>query len=249
MTSLDDEGQRLLALLVSILPRVKPRDPRTFISYKDIHAQLGLQQVRDTFGESLKAQGLTSLADWTAATSKPGITGLIIDRESLMPGKGYFTLFGMKEDDFDWWVGEIEKSKRFNWLPYLPSVMPLDSPVAVDIDVPQGRQETTIYRILRDGLLARQVKQLHNYECQICGHTIMLPGGFRYAEAHHIQPLGEPHNGPDCMENIICLCPNHHAELDYGAIALDLNKLRQADGHSVDEKFAKYHNETVWQES
>lgn len=247
--SLDDEGQRLLALLVSRLPNAVPSNPSTFISYKDVHAQLGLQQVRNKFGESLKAQGLTSLADWTAATSKPGITGLIIDRESMMPGKGYFTLFGKREDDFAWWESEIKRSKLFDWSPYLPAVSPPAPPVAVDIDVPPGRQETTIYRVLRDSLLARRVKQLHNYECQLCGHTILLPGGVRYAEAHHIQPLGEPHNGPDRMENIVCLCPNHHAELDYGARALDLGNLRQAEGHWVDEKHVKYHNEKVWRET
>lgn len=117
--ALDQTGLRLLQLLVSILPRVKPGDPRTYISYKQVHDALGLDQQGPTFGESLKAQGLNSLALWTEATSKPGITGLIIDKTTLMPGDGYFKLFSRMSEDFTWWRDEIEKSKAFDWQPYL----------------------------------------------------------------------------------------------------------------------------------
>lgn len=245
---LDTEGQKLLVLLVSRLPSVIPNDPRTFISYKDAHTALGLEQVRETFGESLKAQGLLSLAEWTAETLKPGITGLIIDRSRMMPGKGYFNLFGKMEDDFSWWAAEIERSKNFDWSLFLPTIEPPASPIAVDIEETVERQETTTYRILRDSLLARRVKMLHNYECQLCGHTILLSGGGRYAEAHHIQPLGEPHNGPDQADNIICVCPNHHAELDYGARSLELVQLRHVVDHMVGEKYVEYHNKNVHKE-
>jgi hypothetical protein len=241
---LDAEAQRLLALLVSVLPNARPEDPRSFITYKAVHTQLGLQLLGSTYGESLKVQGLTSLADWTAQTSKPAITGLIIDGTLLMPGPGYFDLFRRGRDDFAWWAGEISRSKGFNWSPYLPAAAPPSPPNAIDLASPE-RQETTVYRILRDTLLARQIKQLHNFECQICGHTILLPGGDRYAEAHHIQPLGEPHNGPDHEGNIVCVCPNHHAELDYGARSLNITTLRRATGHTVDSRYVDYHNEKV----
>lgn len=65
MPDLDEQGQRLLALLVSKLSRIVSIDPRTFVSYKDVHDELGLPQARSTYGESLKAQGLASLAHWT----------------------------------------------------------------------------------------------------------------------------------------------------------------------------------------
>jgi 5-methylcytosine-specific restriction protein A len=35
-----------------------------------------------------------------------------------------------------------------------------------------------------------------------------------------------PHNGPDVFENILVLCPNHHAEFDYGLIAIDVDDFR-----------------------
>jgi hypothetical protein len=122
---------------------------------------------------------------------------------------------------------------------------PPESPSAADIaDTPPGRVRTTTYRILRDTALARRVKQLNNHECQICGHTITLQDGSHYAEAHHIQPLGDPHHGPDIMANILCVCPNHHAELDYLIISLDFNTITCVEGHNVEQKYLDYHNKS-----
>lgn len=125
------------------------------------------------------------------------------------------------------------------------SAKPLSTCEASDLSVPD-RIETTVYRILRDTDLARQVKRMHNFECQICGHTIHLPDRSRYAEAHHIQPLGGEHKGCDDITNIMCVCPNHHAELDYGVIQITLSTLRQAKGHSIASKFVEYHNKKIY---
>ena len=108
-----------------------------------------------------------------------------------------------------------------------------------------GRVATTIYRILRDTELARRVKVLHNYECQVCGHTIKLKDGSRCSEAHHIKPLGRPHRGLDISGNILCLCPNHHAECDHGAVRLSLSSLRSVDGHEVNSSYIDYHNHKI----
>ncbi len=72
-----------------------------------------------------------------------------------------------------------------------------------------------------------------------------MPDGSRYAEGHHIQPLGTPHDGPDTAANVLCLCPNHHAACDKGAIALTMDELRKADGHDVGQEFLDYHNRIV----
>jgi hypothetical protein len=63
--TLDEQGQRLLQFLVARLPNAKANDPRTFVSYKEIHDALGLHQLGPTFGESLKLQGLNSLAAYS----------------------------------------------------------------------------------------------------------------------------------------------------------------------------------------
>ena len=84
------------------------------------------------------------------------------------------------------------------------------TPVPPDEVAPPERILVETYRILRDTELARKIKKLHKNECQLCGTTITLQDGTSYSEAHHICPLGTPHNGPDVAGNILVLCPNHH---------------------------------------
>jgi putative restriction endonuclease len=88
------------------------------------------------------------------------------------------------------------------------------------------RQEATILRIVRDTKQARSVKDLYGYRCQVCGIRLESNAG-PYAEAAHIRPLGIPHDGSDSINNLLCLCPNHHVLFDYGAfsIADDLSLL------------------------
>ena len=105
-----------------------------------------------------------------------------------------------------------------------------------------GRSECTVQRIIRDTGLARVVKELHQFRCQICGQRIALPQGGYYAEAHHIHPLGAPHDGPDVVENIMCVCPNHHAELDYLSIPIKFSELRLVSSHHVDHVYVDHHN-------
>lgn len=102
------------------------------------------------------------------------------------------------------------------------------------------------YRVLRDTELARQIKLLHRSCCQVCGHTIEIPGGKRYAEAHHVIPLGGVHRGPDTASNILILCPNHHAEMDMGLMKLDQKALRHVKGHTLSEKSIHYHNQRIF---
>ena len=202
MDELDDQGRRLLEWLVGKLDDAVPGDPRTDVSYRDAHVELGLEMRGSTDGISLQGQGLNSLADWTKATKKPGITGLIINREHLEPGPGYFKLFNKKQTDYPWWEQQIRLSKEFDWSPFLgstgeaspppapkgkasspPPPAPL-TPEASDLQ-PPPRVETTTYRVLRDSEVARRVKELHEYACQVCGHVIRLPDGKLYAEAPH----------------------------------------------------------------
>lgn len=245
-TQLDSQGQLLLSLLVRRLQGEESNVGQEFIGYKAAHIALGLAQIRETWGESLKAQGLTNLADWTASTGKPGITGLIIDTLENEPAGGYFRLFGKRPGDDAWWLNQVELSRSFDWSPYLPMTLPPEPPTAIDIDEPPERQQSITYRIIRDTLLARRVKEMHNYACQLCGHFIALADGRRYAEAHHIRPLGRPHDGPDRIENIMCLCPNHHAEMDLGFRKVDASDLRSVPGHTIDAQYLGYHNETVY---
>lgn len=104
------------------------------------------------------------------------------------------------------------------------------------------REECVIQRIVRDTGIARTVKMLHKCRCQICGERIRMPDGRYYAEAHHIRPLGK-HHGDDVIENVLCVCPNHHAALDYLAVRIDLKNLRQVRTHDLDIAAISHHND------
>ena len=123
-----------------------------------------------------------------------------------------------------------------------------DSPEIIASDIDEDSEDVrreNVSRRIRDTLMARQVKRMHNWQCQLCGETIQLPDGNRYAEAHHIKPLGSQHNGPDSRLNLMVVCPHHHTLLDFGLIPLDLQQLRNAFGHRIDPEFIEYHNTTV----
>jgi predicted restriction endonuclease len=137
-----------------------------------------------------------------------------------------------------------EALEQLNWVAHNDAAQ-IETPEASDIAPPE-RAATTVYRTLRDTALARRVKQIHNWECQICGHFIVLPDGSRYAEVHHIQPLGQPHDGKDVESNVMCVCPNHHAELDYGVRRIDVSGLRIREGHVIGPAYVDYHNGEIF---
>ena len=68
--------------------------------------------------------------------------------------------------------------------------------------------------------------------------------------------MGKNHKGPDQVNNIICLCPNHHSQFDgygfyvdpetleiKGLDGYEGKKLTVKDGHNIDKEFFKYHYE------
>jgi putative restriction endonuclease len=91
---------------------------------------------------------------------------------------------------------------------------------AVYDTVTHKRVLTSVQRLVRNTLIANTIKKMYEYKCQICGLRIETPSGY-YSEGAHIKPLGANHNGADSKSNLLCLCPNHHVMLDYGAIYID----------------------------
>tara|TARA_R110001583_G_scaffold77035_1_gene210142 strand:- start:1873 stop:2526 length:654 start_codon:yes stop_codon:yes gene_type:complete len=122
-----------------------------------------------------------------------------------------------------------------------------ESAIASDIAEPEvlepsKREEIIVTRIIRDTAMTRKIKAVHKSKCQICGETIPMSDGRGYVEAHHIRPLGRPHDGPDIPSNIIIVCPNHHAMLDLGVIKIDPENLNKAIGHDIRDESIEYHN-------
>jgi putative restriction endonuclease len=112
---------------------------------------------------------------------------------------------------------------------------------------------TTISRRIRDTAMSRALKQLYEFQCQVCGAAVPTFDGRPYAEGAHVRPLGRPHLGVDAKENILCLCPNHHVELDLGGMVIlddmsvatttTLNpfaELRWKSGHRISQANASY---------
>lgn len=128
--------------------------------------------------------------------------------------------------------------------------------VAGDAEAEQGPARRIVVqteRIVRRTAFAEQVKRLHGHRCQVCGLRLETRNGY-YSEAAHIRGLGRPHNGPDDVSNVLCLCPNHHVQFDAFVIFVDENlvvrrtrkreeigPLRQHPHHRVSQEQLKYH--------
>ena len=90
---------------------------------------------------------------------------------------------------------------------------------------PPKTQKYELIRKIRDNEKSKSLKFKYQYVCQVCRRII---GGLGegYAEVHHLRPLGGHHRGLDNWNNMLVLCPNHHAEFDYGWAAVDSNGMK-----------------------
>ena len=152
--------------------------------------------------------------------------------------------FRRLQGNFAFGLSPIPQPEFIDALTRLAGAQGAEEPTCSDQRVPD-RVPTTIQRIIRDTALSKRIKQLHESSCQLCSTVIELPGGGRYAEAHHLRPLGSPHDGPDSGQNLICVCPTCHAKLDFGVITLRRSDLRSAIGHSLAQEFLDYHNHQI----
>ncbi|WP_270886261.1 YDG/SRA domain-containing protein [Pedococcus sp. 5OH_020] len=119
-------------------------------------------------------------------------------------------------------------------------------------NVRPGRTEGVAQRIVRSTQVSDSVKKLYEHACQVCDVQLRLPVGM-YSEGAHIRGLGKPHDGPDTPDNVLCLCPNHHAQFDLGGIYIDaqfrvrdhtgatLGPLYRKSGHMVNQDHLSYH--------
>ncbi|MER7710343.1 HNH endonuclease [Streptomyces werraensis] len=118
---------------------------------------------------------------------------------------------------------------------------------------PTARRDSTSSRLVRNTLIVKQVKDMHGHACQVCGTRLQYMRR-PYSQAAHIRGLGSPHDGPDELPNLLCLCPNHHVLFDGLEIYVDvdgmvrqthggdiLGHLRRHVDHRIDEAYLQYH--------
>ena len=110
-------------------------------------------------------------------------------------------------------------------------------------------------RLKRNVKFAEQIKKLYNNTCQVCNKFLKTPmNGFGISEAAHIKAIGRPHNGPDNKANMLCLCPNHHAQFDNYSFYIEPENfeivgLDEYEGqpitkkHKINAKYFEYHKE------
>ncbi|WP_318474153.1 HNH endonuclease [Photobacterium leiognathi] len=129
---------------------------------------------------------------------------------------------------------------------------PIDSDIEdyLKQEIKPKRKSYETNKIIREQGLPLKVKELYEYKCQMCGIRLEA-GDYWYAEAAHIRALGEPHNGLDTIENILCLCPNHHKLFDIGGIYVENDltvpqlgkRLHKSEEHNLDIASIEYHRQ------
>lgn len=155
----------------------------------------------------------------------------------------------------------FETREKYLTSPFLQHGQDLHVPVGISnmpgyIQVVNGTEEDSCFDLnneiinlkrsvlvrLRNKTLVHRIKLLYENSCQLCGTKMHIRGNYYYSEVHHIKPLGDPHFGPDALDNMICVCPNHHVLLDLGAITLDNDLILRMARHSVNFEYINYHN-------
>ena len=128
----------------------------------------------------------------------------------------------------------------------------IDSTIKDDAGIPE-RVPTKGSRIKRDYSLPDIIKRKYSSKCQVCGVQLKSPSG-DIAIGAHIKGLGKPHEGPDKLSNMLCLCPNHHAQFDAFSFYiepknLEIKNLEGFEGkkikikHQINREYFAYHKE------
>lgn len=113
----------------------------------------------------------------------------------------------------------------------------------LDLETTRTLREINI--ISRNPNLVRGLKTLYGNTCQICGTKIKIKDEVFYSEVHHIKSLGQPHNGPDSVKNMLVVCPNCHVMLDFKTIKILKDKIKFLEPHKVDDSLIEYHNNNL----
>ena len=148
----------------------------------------------------------------------------------------------------DFWICRfrLEKVKGEDIIDILP--ISASAELEEEHNLPKSRSYW-VTRKIRSTDKADDVKIMYDYTCQVCSTQLKTPRGL-YAEGCHIKALGKPHEGPDSISNILCLCPNCHVLFDEVAFHIEddftirgarTGKLIMNPNHPLRVEFLAYH--------
>lgn len=139
----------------------------------------------------------------------------------------------------------------------LPEAPSSDRPAHEGFDRKIELQSVAWMEQLRDRRKSAVIKQRYNNACQFCGTKLQVSQSFHYSEAVHIKAVGSPHDGPDRIDNMVVLCPNHHLQFDHGILCIEkigseytINSKLANDPlhgktitllHDIKDEYVKYH--------
>lgn len=93
---------------------------------------------------------------------------------------------------------------------------------------PEVKERLSKY--IERGNVGALVKKALGYRCQVCEAlgaepiSFLKKDGSPYAEAHHVMPVSKRQIGSLAASNIMVLCANHHRQMHYGTIAVQINE-------------------------
>jgi hypothetical protein len=212
----------------------------TFAAYERAHK---LRDRAPWFNGKLARLAIVSVID-KKYVPEPALHGTLIEWAESLLGRGALG------DRAEWMFIRLDAAASSSDGP-TPADEYRDTPSpTTGQDSPAPRRAAIIERIVRDTAVTAEVKQLHGHRCQVCGMRLETRTG-PYAEGGHVRPLGSPHDGPDVLPNVLCLCPNHHVLLDGGAFSIrdDMTllgidgRLRVVAGHRLHPAHLKYHRQ------
>lgn len=170
------------------------KDMRSQVGYKNIDANLAAKIIKDELAALLKS-GATQEEYQKLNSVYKAISG----NDFMVAGKE-----NIDENEQDELMSIVSKEKRKDIIQELINLTP-KSPEAITF---KGKQ----YK--RDNKTIAQLKFLREFKCQICNTGILTKKKTLYVEAAHIK--AKRYRGPETLDNILILCPNHHKEFDVG---------------------------------
>ena len=201
-------------------------------------------QAQSFFGNSFRSKELKYLLYFdTIYTSKftysemKSIVGL-----NNNPSHGFFNIPPTSKNSF---------IKKFNTYDLGQSEsFEIEEPVNPNGSPDKKIKQTTVFD--RNTTIVKKLKKQYDNLCQVCGYRIKKSDGTFYSEVHHFWPLNL--GGDDNKQNMLVLCPNHHNEFEFCALALledgisivnCTNKvvftLKLLSGHTIHDKNINFH--------